>query len=444
MCRIAWNTALDCPGAVSSLPSPSPTPASGPPDARWRPARLLSAPHRLGFFAAAAMLGASALWWALALAARAAGLALPWAVPPAAAHGLVFAFGFMPLFIVGFLFPAGPRWLGVAEPSCRSLLPPVLTMAAGWAVALPGFHLWAVAAGLGLALVAAGWIAIQRRWWQLLRASRAADRLHAHAIAAAGAVGVLAMLAGAAGVAFARHDLARAAALLGLWGFLAPTFATVSHRVIPYFGASAWPALDAWRPNWLLAAMWFALGMSAAGAAAEALWRPLPAAARLALLVVQAPAALLLLWLAWRWAQVQNLRLRMLAMLHGGFVWLGLALALAALSQARVLGWGDAATLGLAPLHALAMGYLGTTLIAMVTRVVATHSGRAQAADDTAWALYWLVQAAVLLRVGAALWPAAGTPLTLLAAATWLCGCGGWALRYGSWLGRPRADGRPG
>jgi uncharacterized protein involved in response to NO len=28
--------------------------------------------------------------------------------------------------------------------------------------------------------------------------------------------------------------------------------------------------------------------------------------------------------------------------------------------------------------------------------------------------------------------------------AAWALGCIGWALRYGNWLGRPRADGRPG
>ncbi|MCW5640427.1 MAG: NnrS family protein [Rubrivivax sp.] len=181
-----------------------------------------------------------------------------------------------------------------------------------------------------------------------------------------------------------------------------------------------------------------------AGAVAETLWWPLPAAAHGLLLAVQAPAPLLLLGLAWRWSRVQSLRIRMLAMLHGGFVWFGLALALAALSHARVLWLGEPAALGLAPLHALSMGYLGLTLIAMVTRVVATHSGRSQAADDRAWALYLLVQCAVLLRVVAALWPAAATPLSLSAATAWLAGCGGWALRYGNWLGRPRVDGRPG
>jgi uncharacterized protein involved in response to NO len=50
----------------------------------------------------------------------------------------------------------------------------------------------------------------------------------------------------------------------------------------------------------------------------------------------------------------------------------------------------------------------------------------------------------VLLRVAGALWPAAGVVLTLLAALAWTLACCGWALRYGAWLGRPRADGRPG
>ena len=75
---------------------------------------------------------------------------------------------------------------------------------------------------------------------------------------------------------------------------------------------------------------------------------------------------------------------------------------------------GGGEGLGLAPTHALSMGYLGATLIAMITRVAAGHSGRPLAADDLAWALYWTLQAATLLRVGAALWPAGAVPLILL------------------------------
>jgi uncharacterized protein involved in response to NO len=413
-------------------------------DRRWHAARLLSAPHRLGFFAAACLLALSAAWWAVALWARHAGAALPWAVPPPVAHGLALALSFMPLFMVGFLFTAGPRWLGLPDVPAPALLRPVLALALGWAVALAGFHTAAALAAAGIALAAFGWTALLLRFVQMLRTSRVADRLHATTIAVAGGVGALAMAGAAAAVAAGWTDGARAAAQLAIWGFLAPVFAAVAHRMIPFFTASALPALDAWRPNALLAAMLAPLAVSAAGAVAETLAWPLPAAAHAVLLAVQAPAALLMLWLALRWGLVQSLRIRLLAMLHGGFTWFGIALALAAVSHVRVLAGGEAASLGLAPLHALTMGYLGATLLAMVTRVVAGHSGRPLAADNLAWTLYLVLQAAVVLRVAGALWPSASPALTSLAALAWLIACGGWAWRYGGWLGRPRVDGRPG
>jgi uncharacterized protein involved in response to NO len=311
-------------------------------------------------------------------------------------------------------------------------------------LALAGFHLASPLAGAGIAVAAAAWAALLGRFVRLLRASRAADRVHARCVAAAAGIGVLAMTLAAAGIALEHEGVARAAAQLALWGFLAPVFATVSHRMIPFFTASALPALDAWRPYWLLASMLLALAVSALGAVAEALWWPLPAALHAVLAALQAPAAALVLWLAVRWGLVQSLRIRLLAMLHAGFVWLGVAFALSALSHARVLWLGEAASLGLAPLHALTMGYLGATLLAMITRVAAGHSGRPLAADDLAWALYLLLQAAVVLRVAAAAWPAATAALTPAAVLAWAAACTGWTFRYGRWLGRPRVDGRPG
>jgi uncharacterized protein involved in response to NO len=426
-----------------------PVPATARPpaatvDTRWRLARLSSAPHRLGFFSAAVLLAASGLWWALVLGARYAGVVLPFAVPALVAHGLLMGLSFMPLFIVGFLFTAGPKWLGLPDVPGSSLVRPVLMLAGGWLLALPGFHLWAPLAGLGMAVAAVGWLMLMWRFVRLLRASPAPDKLHATAVAVAGGVGLLAMAAGAGAVATGDVALARAAAQLALWGFVAPTFTIVSHRMLPFFTSSALPFLDAWRPNWLLAAMGGALAATAVGATAEALTGPLGTAAHAALLAVQAPAAALVLWLALRWGLLHSLRIRLLAMLHGGFVWLGVALALSALSHARVLWAGDGASLGLAPLHALTMGYLGATLIAMITRVAAGHSGRPLAADNLAFGLYLLLQTAALLRVTAALWPAAMVPLTLVAATAWALACVGWALRYGNWMGRPRTDGRPG
>ncbi|MDH4060885.1 MAG: NnrS family protein [Aquincola sp.] len=410
----------------------------------WRLARLLTAPHRLGFFAAAAAMAVSAAWWAIALALSAAGFELPWAVPQPIAHSLAMAFSFMPLFIVGFAFTAGPRWLGLPDVPAPSLLKPVVAMGGGWALAVAGFHLAAPLAAAGVALACGGWMALLLRLARLIAASPMPDTMHARGVLAAGLAGALAMALAALALALAWPDVARAAVRIAIWGFLAATFATVSHRMLPFFTASALPFVEAWRPNWLLAAMLATLGLTGLVDAAEVLWWPLPAVLHAVMAVLHASAAALMLWLAWRWGLVPSMRVRLLAMLHAAFVWLGLALVLAACSHARVAWLGDGASLGLAPVHALAIGYLGATLIAMITRVAAGHSGRPLAADNLALVLYLAVHVAAVLRVAASLRHAAGTALTLVAVAAWALGCIGWALRYGSWLGRPRADGRPG
>ena len=403
------------------------------------------APHRLAFFAGAVGLAVTALWWLAMLGARALGWAVPWAVVPGAAHGLTLSLSFMPLFMAGFLFTAGTRWLGLPDVDARTtLLRPLLVIGLGWGLALPGFHLAAPLAGAGLALVAVGWVAVLLRFVRLIAASHVPDRLHARAVAAAGAVGALAMGVAAVAVAIGQTDLARAAAQLAIWGFLAPVFAIVSHRMLPFFTASALPFVPAWRPDWLLTVMLCALGITALAEVGAVLWWPLPAALHAALALLQLPVGAALLWLALRWGLLHSLKVRLLAMLHGGFVWLGIAFALAGTSHALVAWRGEAASLGLAPLHALTMGYLGATLIAMITRVTAGHSGRPLAADNVVWALYLVLQAAVVLRVVAALWPALPFALTVLAAAGWALACAGWAWRYGGWLGRPRVDGRPG
>ena len=94
------------------------------------------------------------------------------------------------------------------------------------------------------------------------------------------------------------------------------------------------------------------------------------------------------------------------------------------------------------------MGFLGSTLIAMVTRVSSGHGGRTLAADNIVWRLFWVLQAAVLARVTAAVLAAFGVdgamPLIAVAAVGWCAACAAWALRYGHWYGTPRTDGRPG
>jgi uncharacterized protein involved in response to NO len=432
---------------------PSTGPSAGPPrkppppqDTRWRAAWLLAAPHRLGFFAAALMLATSATWWCAMLYARAAGVAIPWAVAPPAAHALLMSQGFMPPFMAGFLFTAGPKWLGLPEQHARRLLGPVVLMLIGWLGAIAGFHLHTLLAAAGVALVAAGWSRISLMFLALVRASTRDDRLHPALVALSCLVGALALWLAAAALALDIEPLLRSANQLAIWGFAACVFAAVSHRMIPFFGAAAIPTLDAWRPNWLLWALLGLLWLEALPALAEPWWWPLPVTLRWLQVAVEAPAAALLLWLAVRWGLVQSLKIRLLAMLHGGFFWLGLAYALQAASHGLMALSHNELSLGLAPLHALTMGYLGATLIAMATRVSSGHGGRPLAADNLAWTLYWVLQGAVLLRVLAALWATAAgsTALTLLAVLLWTVATVGWALRYGGWFGRPRVDGRLG
>ena len=410
----------------------------------WRFAQLMQAPHRLAFAAGATMLAVSALWWTGVLIVRTLGLALPWSVAPAAAHGLVMALGFMPLFVAGFAFTAGPRWLGLPEVPADVLRPPLLSMLGGWALALIGFHASHALAAAGLVAVALGWSAVTRRLIQMLRTSGAPDKLHATLLAATAVVGMLSLWVAAAALAVESATMLRTATTVALWGFLTPLFVTVAHRMLPFFTAGALPMQRAWRPDALL---WAMLGVVVAElpfTVSELWWWPLPTWARWLQVAIEAPAALLLLGLALHWGLVQSLKIRLLAMLHMGFLWLGVAFALGAISHAMMALHGAAHSLGLAPLHALTMGYLGSTLLAMATRVTAGHSGRPLAADNLAWALFWTLQAAVWLRLAAALWTAAGTTLVLAAVAAWLVAMLGWSLRYGGWLGRPRADGRPG
>ncbi len=113
---------------------------------------------------------------------------------------------------------------------------------------------------------------------------------------------------------------------------------------------------------------------------------------------------MLILALAVRWGLWRSLRNRLLAMLHLGFVWLGVAFCLDAFTVGMRAQGVDIPTL--LPLHALTMGFLERVLLAMVTRVSCGHSGRVLAADAMAWGLFWGLQLATLTRLTATLWPA--------------------------------------
>lgn len=417
-------------------------PRARPPDAAgepWRISRLLAAPHRLAFFCGALLLAVASLWWLAALVDGQAVVSLPWALAPGHAHALLMSFSYMPMFFAGFVCTAGPRWLELPGVDARELVPIAGLWVAGWAACLAGAHLQAPVAAVGLALVAASWSAFCTRFVQMLLESRVPDRLHLGIIAGACVLGALAMWVAATAVALGEAQLLHRLVPIGLWWFIAPVFVAAVHRMVPFFGVAA-TALDERVPNGLLLVGLVLVALqplAGANFAAATAWHA-------ALAVLDAGAALSVALLLVRWRKTQNLGIRLLAMLWVGFAWLGIAFALQAV-HAGLLAAGSAAVgVRLAALHALGMGFFGSTMIAMVSRVTCGQAGRTLNAERWVWRLFLVLQAAAALRILTSL-GSGGAPVLLVATALlWAVATVAWSLRYMSWYGRPRADGRAG
>lgn len=137
---------------------------------------------------------------------------------------------------------------------------------------------------------------------------------------------------------------------------------------------------------------------------------------------------------------MQSLRNRLLAMLHLGFLWYAVGFLLAGAHSLALLAGGIGAPL--AGLHALAIGFAASLLMAIVTRVTCGHSGRTLAADALTWRLFQLLQACALVRAAVEVLPGRAW----LAVAATMCAMAfvPWCLKYAPVYWRPRTDGRPG
>ncbi|MBN3006638.1 NnrS family protein [Chromobacterium alkanivorans] len=395
-----------------------------------RPAAMLAqAPHRAAFLPG--MLFAILLLaaWSAELASRLLGVHAALAVPSSLAHGFLMLFGFFPLFMTGFLFTAGPRWLGV-EPPGRLIFVGVP------ALMVVGLLLWLTGLWLGLAWTLAGHImytlgfsGLALTFACLLLASPQPDRRHACAVLAALFCGALALLAGAYWLIFQDGQAWLWMRNLALWGFLLPVFLSVSHRMLPFFSANALPQYQPWRPGWLLAALLAgSLGHGLLDGFGLPSW-PLDAA-----------MAVLLTYVSWRWRLAAALRVRLLGMLHLAFAWLPVGFGLYALN-----GWLASPRLALAALHALTVGFFLTMMIAFVSRVTLGHSGQALQAGPGLWRLYLAAHWLALTRVATEMLPGVWSGWLYGAAAIgWLLTLAAWGRAFLPSYWRPRSDGKPG
>lgn len=401
-------------------------------------ATLTATPHRLLFFCGLANLLIASAWWGLHVLARYTGtplFALDLALAPIWAHSFLMLFTVFPVFFFGFLFTTYPRWMdGPLVPRGAYVATAALLSAAA-AMWVAGVH---VGTALQLGACALAALGLATGLVALFRVMIDARQVVSHAVVTSIAfcVGVVAVAGFAYGLAdandFALHFAVRAA----LWGFLLPVFFAVCHRMVPFFSQGPLPGYVPWRPLWVLVAV-------VALAYARLL---LGTAGALALLVpVDLAMFLLTAACAVRWTSFRGRRIPLLWTLYAGFAWLPVAMALQTARDASFLLAGEWA-LGRAPVHALGIGFFGSMLVAMVTRVTMGHAGRPLAMDRVTLACFVGVQLAavsrVLSEVTAA--PAAVKHLLLCSLALWLAAFLTWGVRNARIYLAPRVDGRPG
>ncbi len=395
------------------------------------PAVLTAAPHRLLFFVGAINVLAAMVWWSF------------WSfhmnplpvdqVPAGWLHGFIMQYQMLPSFMFGFLLTTFPRWMGQAELGRKHYVPVGLGMFLGQALCLvaaftglsSALHLGVVATllGWGYGLLVLGRILVRDRF----------KTWHAVSCWAGLCLGFVAMLLFAAFLHGASLGVGQAAVKLGVFGVLLPVYASVAHRMFPFFAGRVVPGYQAWRPMWLLAVQWpLWLAHVVLDVTGLHAW----------LWLSDLPLLLLALVCLWKWWPRGPMP-AILRVLFIGYSWLPLALALFVAQSLWLLLAGES-VLGRAPLHALAVGMFGSLLVAMVTRVTQGHAGRPLVLGRVALFAFVAMQAVALTRIASELPAMPYMGLVQIAALGWLAAFAPWVLSSAWIYLRPRIDGRPG
>jgi len=392
-----------------------------------------AAPHRMMFFAGATAVLLSMLWWTLALAAG----TWSWAhwpqapIPTIWAHAMLAQYGMLGPFIFGFTLTVFPRWSGQPELRRGAYVPVFIGVLGGYVLAVIGLLDLRPLLLAGFALLLAGWLYGITRLLGVLRTARSRDHWAWSLLAALtlGALGLALFLAFLLG---APPALAIAAIRIGTFAFLMPVFFTVTHRMLPFFSSNVIAGYRVVRPAWSLPAAWLLL---LAHLLLGALNQPRLRALSDALL------ALLFLghWIAWQPWKAQ--RPGLLAALYLALAWLPLSFALFAVGG--MYGESNYGAWDMAALHALTVGFFGSMLVAMVTRVTHGHSARPLRMGAIPWFTFLALQAVAIARVVDSLAGYGALAYTLTGAA-WVAAFLPWALRAAWIYLTPRRDGRPG
>lgn len=397
--------------------TPDPGPAS-----RW--AYFSSMPHHAMFTVGTLQAILAIVWWLTDLAGRYGQWFTPinWAIPSVWAHLFLLIFGLFPPYMFGFLMTTYPRWMSGMPVARQHYLGAAALLGGGILLTYGGLlagRWWLLA---GLLVYLAGWALGLYALLRVYESAQRPDVLHARITSGVMAIGLLLLLGYWIGILCEEANWVALAREGGIWWFLFPVFFAVSHRLIPFFSQSALPDYVAFRPDW-------ALWSITSGAMAHGVmtWFGLHPW----LWLVDLPMAAVALWMSWRWEMRRTFQLRILAMLHVAFLWVGIGLLVIGLqSLGQWLGIDFIS--GRSALHALLIGYFTSMLVAMSTRVTLGHSGQPLVADRQAWTLFIAIQGAALLRLLAETSLNLGHPFAwlLLSALIWISAFTVWSVKF--------------
>lgn len=404
-----------------------------PKPARPSPRLLTSTPNRLMFFIGASNLLLAMAWWAAWLvAARWPAFAMPQPTPYAGwLHAFVMQYQMLPSFFFGFLLTVFPKWTGQPMIARWRYLPVGLGLFGGQITTLTGALGWPHLILVGLVLTLAGWLAGIAALAPLLWREKSTT-WHARSCLAALLVGLAGLLMWSAFVLGASPQWMLASIKTGSFGLLLPVYVTVAHRMFPFFAGNVVPGYQPWRPLWLLGLMWPLVLLHIALELMPAyrwLW------------LADLPLLALTATMCWRWWP-RGHHPAILTALFVGLTWLPVTFALYGTQSLGYLATG-VLWLGLAPAHALFIGFFGSVLVAMVTRVTQGHSGRPLVLTATAWLAFLAIQVVAVMRLVAELAPDRAA-WQAAAALGWLIAFTPWVARIGRIYLTPRADGQPG
>ena len=389
---------------------------------RWR--HFCSMPHHAMFALGSLQAVLVMLWWFADLGGRYGGWYAPfeWAIPSPWAHLYLMVYALFPLYMFGFLMTTYPKWMAGVPVSKKHYLTAAGLLGIGMATGYIGLIVGKGMLMFALAIFSLGWLAGLYALLRVYFSAQYPDVLHARITSSVLMLGLILLLVYALGIYRNDADWIAVARSGGIWWFLFPVFFAVSHRLIPFFSSAVLPGYEVVRPNWaliLMTAGGMAHGALELASMSEWLW------------LVDLPMAATAIWLSVSWRLKQSFQVRILAMLHIAFVWLGIALLLHGIQSLSLLV-GANLPLHRAPLHALMVGYFASMLVAMSTRVTLGHSGRPLSADNMAWTIFLGIQLAALLRVIAD-FPIINTyaaHLYLCSAFLWLVAFMGWLIKF--------------